>query len=80
VLTADEVSGAVSDYGRTLVPLPDAATALIRLYPSEKDPSRTAVDVALWTSEEGRSDLTLCLLATKSDGVYRLEVLGLRVL
>jgi hypothetical protein len=58
-LTLDELRRAVSEYGRTLTPLPGEALELANSYSVEGMEGRTAVDVPLWTVEEGRSDLTL---------------------
>jgi hypothetical protein len=79
-LPADEMRQAVSSYGRTLVSLPSDVTALIDMYPNSSDPDTCALDVALWTAEEGRSDLTLSLTATRSRDGYRIEIDALHVL
>jgi hypothetical protein len=79
-LSAKELLSAIRQYGKTLVPLPDDALHLIDVYPNESDSTECLLDVPLWTAEEGRSDLTLSLVATKKDDGYRLEVSDLHVL
>ncbi|MBN9161168.1 MAG: hypothetical protein BGO98_23185 [Myxococcales bacterium 68-20] len=79
-LTAGELASAIRDYGRTLQPLPDHAVQLIDVYPSDMDPKTWSLDVPLWTAEEGRSDLTLSLVATRDGDGYRLELSDLHVL
>lgn len=58
--------------------MPDEAIALIAVYPC--DPDGCALDVTLWTVEEGASDLTLSLSATKVGDGFRLEIEDLHVL
>lgn len=79
-LTALELRTAIRDYGRTLLPLPDEAVRLIGVHPSKRDPSSCSLDVPLWTSEEGESDLTLSVIATREKRGYRLEISDLHVL
>jgi hypothetical protein len=79
-LSASELLSAIRDYGRTLVPLPDEASPLIDVYPNDRDSTKSSLDVPLWTVEEGRSDLTLSLVATKEADKYRLEISDLHVL
>jgi hypothetical protein len=79
-LSARELRTAVEEYGRTLVPLPDEGWDLVDTYPQDANPSVFALDVPLWTAEEGRSDLTLSLTATKHRETYSVEVDDLHVL
>lgn len=79
-LTADELQTALREYGRTLVPLPDETDGLIEVFPRNNDPNTWSLDVTLWTSEEGRSDLTLQVDATKQGVDYRLTITALHVL
>jgi hypothetical protein len=79
-LTAAELEAAVRTYGRTLVPLPDDAFALVETYELSGDPNALAVDVPLWTIEEGRSDLTLSLTALRRGSAYDVQVDDLHVL
>src|SRR5688572_25062299 len=60
-LTVPELQRAIAEYGRTLVPLPDQAFDLADVYPIDRSPGEWAIDLPLWTKEEGRSDLTLSL-------------------
>jgi hypothetical protein len=79
-LTAAELSSAVRVYGRTLLPLPEQAVQLIEVYPSDVEPRACSLDVPLWTVEEGRSDLTLSLMAIRDGDKYRLRISDLHVL
>jgi hypothetical protein len=77
-LTAEELERVVREYGRTLVPLPEEAWALIEVYPLD-DGSGVALDVPIWTNE-GRSDLTLQLTASERDGAVAIQIDDLHVL
>lgn len=79
-LTAEELRRAVADYGRTIVPLPAEAWDLVDVYPVEGHAGECALDVPLWTAEEGRSDLTLSLRARESGSLVEIEVEDLHVL
>lgn len=79
-LSAEELRIAVEEYGRTLFPLPDEAWDLVDEYPQVDAPNMVAVDVPLWTKEEGRSDLTLSLTATTEADKWVLHVDDLHVL
>ena len=76
-LTAAQVDGVVRGYGRTLRSLPEEAWTYVRVY--ERGDGSAGVDVDLWTTEEGRSDLTLQLESRVENG-GRLVVYDLRVL
>lgn len=65
-------------YGRDLIELPDDSRALVSVYDAYD--GTKAVDVPLWTKEEGRSDLTLQVTATPVDDGWRLEIDGVHVL
>jgi hypothetical protein len=79
-VTEDEMRTAISDYGRTLIPLPDEAWSQVDVYEQANDPGEVMVDVPLWTVEEGRSDLTLSISARKEGDQYHLEIDDLHVL
>jgi len=79
-LTQEELRRAIAEYGRTLAPLPGDGLEEIDVYPSDQDPRQLAVDVPLWTREEGRSDLTLSLTVVESDDVPRVSIDDLHVL
>ena len=59
-LTQSEMEAAIREYGRTLVVPPDRTIPELDVVKVTKaDPERWSVDIPLWTTEEGRSDLTL---------------------
>lgn len=60
-LTVDELERVISEYGRTLIGLPENALETVDTYPMEGTAGLAAIDLPLWTVEEGRSDLTLSL-------------------
>ena len=69
-LSSHELKEALQGYGRTIIALPDEAFHLVDVYPIKGQNTTWAVDVPLWTAEEGRSDLTLSLTVSDSqDGV-----------
>jgi hypothetical protein len=78
-LTAEQLERAVREYGRTLVALPEEVWALVQVYRLE-DGSGVVLEVPLWTTEEGRSDLTLSLTAYDRDGAVAIEIDDLHVL
>ena len=79
-VTASELARAIAEYGRTLVDLPDAAWELAVCYQIDGKPGVFAVDLPLWTREEGRSDLTLQFMLMVTDKGPRLEIDDLHVL
>jgi hypothetical protein len=79
-LTAEELEHAVREYGRTLVELPDEAFERVDIFPQNDKPSAYAVEVPLWTLEEGRSDLTLSTTVREVDGQVVIEIDDLHVL
>ncbi len=79
-LTEAELRAAVEQYGRTLVPLPADGEVLVDIYEQTSQPDAVTLDVPLWTREEGRSDLTLSVTATKQGETYTVEVEDLHVL
>ncbi len=79
-LTEAELRTAVEEYGRTLVPLPPDGERLVNLYEQKSHPDAVALDVPLWTQEEGRSDLTLSLTATRQGETYTVAVDDLHIL
>ena len=66
-LTAEELARAVDDYGRTLVEIPDRGWELADSYEIEGRSAAWAIDLPLWTQEEGRSDLTLSLSVSRTE-------------
>lgn len=79
-LTAEELERAVRDYGRTLVGLPPDAMRIVDVYPNEVVSGQLAVDVPLWTKEEGRSDLTLSMTVVERPGRVTIAIDDLHVL
>jgi hypothetical protein len=79
-LTVEDLRRAISEYGRTLVPLPAEALAAISVYPLDAMPGGFAVDVGMWTAEEGRSDLTLQLTVIERAGAIAIAIDDLHVL
>ena len=79
-LTREEIVGAINEYGRTLVSVPDKMLEDAEVYRSDHDQRQFAVDVPLWTREEGRSDLTLSLTVFDSNGEVSVSIDDLHVL
>jgi hypothetical protein len=81
-LTSEELREAVLKYGRHQISPPEAEWKPRSLVELERTaPQAWSVYVALWTLEEGRSDLTLELtLRDSDDDIYRVEVDNLHVL
>ena len=80
-LTVEELAKAIDDYGRSLAAIPDHGWDLADSYEIEGRPNSWAIDLPLWTQEEGRSDLTLSISAERrDDGSVVLEVDDLHVL
>ena len=79
-LTANELKQAIDEYGRTLVPLPPEAFDLADSWAVQGSRGTWAVDIPLWTIEEGRSDLTLSLTVCEEEGSIRIEIDDLHVM
>lgn len=81
-LTAAMMRSAISDYGRTLADPPADWWNLVEVTPVDSlEESVFHVAAPLWTTEEGRSDLTLELrLSTGSPAGYQSEILDIHVL
>ncbi len=79
-LTNDELRRAIVQYGKTLVSLPVGGVDAADVYPSDNDPRESAVDLPLWTAEEGRSDLTLSLTVVEGEDGPRVSIDDLHVL
>jgi len=78
-LSSHELKEALKAYGRTMITLPDEAFRLVDVYPVKGRQATWAVDIPLWTAEEGRSDLTLSLTVSESPDGVRLEIDDLHV-
>lgn len=81
-VTADDLRRVIGEYGRTLVSLPPAALESLDIVAVvDADPPAYSVVVDLWTSEEGKSDLSLELkLVDRYGGAYEVEITDLHVL
>jgi hypothetical protein len=79
-LSSHELQAALHAYGRTLIPLPDEAFRLAEVSPITGQTATWAVDVPLWTAEEGRSDLTLSLTVSDSQHGVHVEIDDLHTL
>lgn len=82
-MPAEIIEEVIQRYGRTLVELPDAAYANEEILYIEKIEGRDNewdMNLALWTKEEGRSDLTLTLQASIKDQEVVLQMMDLHVL
>ncbi len=80
-MTAEEIDRAISDYGRTLVNLPENADQLldvIRVDGTTRE--QYSVRMPLWTEQEGRSDLTLDLMITANGDQLVVELHDIHVL
>ena len=75
---AEGIKRAVETYPYTVIPLPSEAFELAEVY--RIDETRLDIYLPLWTHEEGRSDLTLCLSYNTTSTDMRVEVNDLRVL
>lgn len=78
-LSATELKTAIDEYGRALVDLPSEVWDLVDEYRND-GAGAFALDVPLWTAEEGRSDLTLSLTVNDSGGNIGVEIDDLHVL
>ena len=79
-LTAEEIRAAIVEYGATLVDLPEAALDEARTYRTRPEDDTYAVDLPLWTAEEGRSDLTLSVEAKVRAGRGWVSIENIHVL
>ncbi len=81
-LNAAELAGAVSEYGANLtLPPADSFDDLDVIEVEGQQPRQWSVNVDLWTTEEGRSDLTLELTLRDSiEGILKVEIDGIHVL
>lgn len=81
-LTSEEIRRAVTEYGHELIAPPsfdEMRPSVVEVRGST--PSRYSTVVDLWTTDEGRSDLSLELtLIERSPGLFDIEVDNLHVL
>jgi hypothetical protein len=64
--SAEDLERVIAEYGHSLCPLPEGGASLFDVVPLA-DGTGWAVDVDLWTAEQGRSDLTLSATITPDD-------------
>lgn len=79
-VTAEELRRTIEEYGRVLVPVPKEAFQLADVFEVTGDEGGWAIDLPLWTKEEGRSDLTLSLSTQLQGGEVKIEIDDLHVL
>ncbi|WP_149086342.1 DUF7668 domain-containing protein [Pseudomonas prosekii] len=78
-LNKHDIETRLSEYGNTLVSPPASFVDKIDTY-EYNDGSSLALNVPLWTEEEGMSDLTLSLELIHDGTKARLQITDLRVL
>jgi hypothetical protein len=80
-LNADDMAGAVREYGRVLVAPPEHTYEGLDVVQVRNASSpRWSVRMSLWTAEEGRSDLSLELTVMEIGRGYAVEVDDIHVL
>jgi hypothetical protein len=79
-LSASELQETFREYGRTIITLPDEVLNLADVHAVAGQRVCWAVDVPLWTAEEGRSDMTLSLMISENSDGVQLEIDDLHVL
>ena len=79
LLTAEELRREFSYYPRAIVPLGPGWQQFTWRY-DVRHSDIVAIEVDLWTAEDGRSDLTLSVDAKREDGEWALAITGLRVM
>jgi hypothetical protein len=79
-LTADEIRLAVLQFSRTLIDLPDEAWPVVDSYTCAVSDVQFAVDVPMWTNEDGQSDLSLSLTVELHGGTARVSIDNFHVL
>src|SRR5262245_58201790 len=82
-LPAEEIRTGLEEYPATFVIPPDHRLddVINVLEIAQPGPKRYAVDLDLWSAEEGRSDLTVRLtLADRGEEYYEVEIDGIEVL
>lgn len=78
-LNEPDINARISEYGNTLA-LPPASFVEKKDTYEYKDGSGLALDIPLWTKEEGMSDLTLSLVLIYDETKVKLQMNDLRVL
>ena len=75
----EDIARVIEDYGRTITNLPNEAFNFYKAIPVKGEKSKYALDVDLWTKEQGRSDLTLQLTVSDQENLV-IEVDDLHIL
>lgn len=74
-LKAPEIAGAIAEYGRKLIPVPEQGLDLmdvVRVHGAL--PPKWTARIPLWTEEEGRSDLSVELTLIKDGQDFKIEL------
>jgi hypothetical protein len=79
-LTAEEVAKAIERYGAKLVEIPEEAYNSAEVYELEGQEGAWAIDLNLWTQDEGQSDLTLSVTAYATPKGVVIEIDDIHVL
>jgi hypothetical protein len=79
-LTVEQVAKAIDDYPATLVDVPEDAFRLASVYELRGQDHSWHIDLPLWTSEEGRSDLTLSVEIIEVRGKLKVTMRDVHVL
>jgi hypothetical protein len=80
-LNASEMAIAISSYGRKFVLPPEYAYEFMEVVQIRNaDPPQWFVEMALWTHEEGRSDLSIEVTITARENGFEIELDDIRVL
>lgn len=78
-LNKEDIEARILEYGRTLTSPPDSFMEKAYMY-EYQDGSGLKIDVPLWTTEEGMSDLTLSLELIHEGENEKLQMSDLHVL
>lgn len=81
-LSAPEIQRALENYGCSFVEYPDKSldTCILSFLPIQGAIEQWAVDLALWTAEEGMSDLVLQVTVAASKTDVFIEIDDIRVM
>lgn len=79
-LSAAELQQVIIDYGRELIDIKSEAFNLADVYKINNKVNQWAIDLPLWTKEEGRSDLTLSVNLRVADEKIYITIQDLHVL
>lgn len=79
-LTAEQISDAVKEYGRSLIMPPFDRLDVDAIRVGGKQPTIWSVRIPLWSREEGRSDLTLEMTIKEHADRSLIEIDGIHVL